>query len=777
MVVMCGAAAAQTGSPPGVEKGWNLVSSPCDVSLDELHQKLGNDEILVFAWDGQRYVQANAMERGRGYFLNDNAILNSSIVCKNETPLPEGFAVQLHEGWNLIGNPYHRSITFQNAFGSAADLMGAIYAWQGNRLRLLDSSDHMIPFRGYWVHAQAPASLSFAEFNPDIGPGGYDVNCNPFVINRVMPANGADVTEGDTVILQAMCTEAGQETDVTAAALWSVDNESVLVPRDAPGEFGAAGQGDAVVMVNYLNNLAYLDIAVMKYTNPLVSLSLTADKTALNLDETAALKVIGTYKDGTTKDLSSQAQFTVTGDAGIVIDGVFAALSEGSASVTAAVDGVTSNSLGFTVRSVVLEKLHIEAASDVLEIHETTVVLAKATYNDGSVKSVTANVAWQLNPSDAASIEKSGRFNPLKLGTVNVSATLDGMRSNTLSINVTPKTLRWLMPYSIYGLEPLPCPTDPRHTWCYTHGALRMGEEGKVVIGGEFDNGSTRYLPPPYKFELSDTTVLNITSDGVITALKPGLCGIRAYVDGVYSEWLWLIVYEQDKLSKHLLLEFSNEETIVEKGHSINIGATYYEKSQFSNSFISHNVTKIAKWTLGNGAVGSISEGVFTGAAAGQTSVSASFNGFTSNSTDLRVWEPSHLEFCDPNNPNEQSWNDGLSVATLETSCRQYNPGETVDVCFNAELRNDVERRVLDVCMDLYIYDENQNLVRTFQDRNCSPAPLFRRTQGYHPVYQYCAGWDRRDDGGNAVPPGKYTAVARYYILYCPVLKVTFEIK
>lgn len=773
-----GVVLSQDGSPPGVDKGWNLISSPCDVGIDELHQKLGNDEILVFSWNGGEYDQVDTMERGRGYFLNDNAILNSSIVCKNETPLPEGFAVELHQGWNLIGNPYHRAISFEKAFGRSVNQMSdAIYAWQGHKLRLLDKQDHMIPFRGYWVYANAPVSLLFAETQPDIGPGGADIECNPLVINRILP-DADTVIVGDAVTLKAVCTYENEDVDVTAGADWIVDEESVLTPLADEGDYTAAAVGAADVMVEYQGNVAALEITVQEPPNPLESIALSAEKTTFNLNETTALSVIGTYKDGTTEVFTAAAEFIMsTQNVGEINDGVFAALNEGATTVSASVQGLTSNSLRLTVYNITLDKILIETAKDLLEIHETTVILARAVYSNGSVKYVTADVTWQINPDGAASIEKSGRYNPLALGAANITATLDGVRSNTLTINVKPKSLRWLMPKEIYGLDPLPCPSDPSYSWCYTHGVMKLGDEAKIGVNGEFDNAEVRFMAPPYKFELSDASVLSITSYGEITTHKQGLCGIRAYIDGVYSEWLWLYVYTENKSAEFLIMEFSNEETIVEKGHAINIGVTHYKKSDYSNSFTSHNVTRVANWTLADPTVGGMNKGVFTGVKAGDTAVAATFNGLTSNSVDLRVWEPSHLEFCDAGNPNEQSWNDGFSVATLETDCKEYDSSDNVNVCFNAELRNDVFRRVLDVCMDLYIYDENENLVRTFQDRNCSPTPLFRRTEGYHPVYQYCAEWDRKDNSSNIAPKGKYTAVARYYILYCPVLKVSFEIK
>ena len=780
MVFVCaGTLRAQDDSPPGVEKGWNLISSPCDVSLDELHQKLGNDEILVFAWSGTEYVQVDAMERGRGYFLNDHAVLNSSVVCKNETPLPEGFAVTLQAGWNLIGNPYHRAITFEKGFAASADKMSdVIYAWQGNRLRALDKGDHMVPFQGYWVYANEPVSLTFLETDPGIGPGGINITCDPLAVNRVAP-DAETVRVGDAVQFEALCTYDVQTVDVTAGAEWRVNAPDVLAPGDEPGSFTAIAAGDAIVTMEYEEIIASVSLTVEDALPPpatLVSIALQAGKTSLDAGQSVAITATGLYSDGTTKDVTAEAAFTSSDPAvGAVTNGAFHALAAGTANVTAAVGEITSEPLAFTVTNLYVTSLEIESSRDVIEIHETAMLVARATYNNGSVVTVTGKVAWQINPDTGAAIEASGRFNPLQLGTVNVVATLDGVRSNTLPVNVTPKSLRWLGIYTYYGVEQLPCPTNPRYSWCYTHGAIEVGGEGKFGVYGEYDTEDAKSLSPPFKWDVTDKSILTVDSQGTLNALSKGLAGIRVYRDGVYSEWLWIYVYDSGA-AEFLLVEYSNEETIVEKGKSINIGVTHYIKSATSG-FVSSNVTRTAQWHLSDASVGSLSEFLFTGAKAGDTDVSATYNGLTSNSVTLRVWEPSHLQYCDANNPNEMSWNDGLSVATLEADCHEYSGDDNVNVCFKAEISQVTDRRVLDVCLDLYIYDENQNLVRTFQNRDCSPSALFRSTSGYKPVYQYCADWDRKDDSGNLVPKGKYTAVARYYILYCPVLKVYFELK
>ena len=671
-------ALAQEG-PPDMEKGWSLISTPCDVSLDELKQKLGGD-IEVYEWDGAEYVLVDAMERGRGYSINKNAVLNSSMVCENEAPLPEGFALDLAPGWNLIGNPYHRAATFNDAFGDSADQIGdVIYEYSGNKFKELTKDDHMKPFRGYWVYAAEAVSLDYEDAAPD---------CDSLSLTVLSPEG--DIEVGDTVTMNAYCNSGvDPAVEITTACAWSSSDDSVLAPTDEPGVFTALAAGQVQVSAAYYNDSRSQDITVISGDDEITALQLTAQRSTL-------------------------------------------------------------------------------------EIHQTTTLTAVATYSSGRTEDVTALVAWSASPSDAALIESSGRFYPRRIGAAEVTASLDGVTSNTVTITVIAKNLRWIGLYpQSYSVQWLPCPSDPAPEWCYTHIAMRQGTSGSVEIYGENNDGRLHTMESA-TWDITDTSKLSVSPSGMFTAKSEGLVGVRAYKDGVYSEWYWVYVYTSST-TDFLILEYSNQEVIVEKGRTINLGATHYHVDGYRVT--AHNVTAQAAWTVADPAVGSFANGYFHGSAVGDTEIYARYAGLTSNIATLRVWEPSHLDFCDPSNPNDVQWNDGLSIATLETDCADYDASENPNVCFTAEVANTADRRVLDTCLDLYIYDENQNLVRTFQNRDCSPTALYRTTPGYHPVYQYCTEWDRKNDSGQAMPAGKYTAVARFYILYCPVIKVEFTIE
>lgn len=841
---LSGAATAQVSTPPGIEKGWNLISTPCDVSLSELKQKLGNDEILVFDWDGAKYNQVDAMERGRGYLLNSNAVLNSSVVCKQDDTVQESFSKSFRKGWNLIGNPYHKSVVFSKMLGAAASSVTDIYEYQGNKLKQVTLEDKAKPFRGYWIYAKNDITVVYPKEDAngcagnvkadasnnekgggkgDDGKGGEGddgdddgadnpqedddcevvTKCDKLVIIAADKASAPELYVGDALSLSANCIKGETTTDVTADSKWTVDKADVLKAGDKNGAYTAAAEGKAVVSAEYDAFAASINVAVKKIgTNKLVKIELSAESYDLKIGAETKLKVAGIYDDGSLMDLTADAEYYAANKSvGVIKKGtmssycadangvktpcssvaaVFYALSAGDTNITASFGGLVSPAINIKV-SDWLQKISVYSDQNTLEPHETALLTAYGFYRSGQVVDLTKTVEWNVLPDKLATIEAStARLTPLDLGVVNVSASYDGVDSYPIAITIEKKSLRWTF-IQIAEDDPLvdwlPCPGNPSYRYCYTHIGMKLGRTASLFVYGEYIDDSENWIDASKaSWDVTDKNILTVDANGVAAAKSEGLAGVRVYVDGVYSEWFWVYVYT-DATKEFLSLEFSNQETIVEKGKSIDIGVTQYKYNAATGKFSAGNVTSSAEWSLSDASKGSITAGIFSSAAGGDTVVSAKYNGLTSNSTTFRVWEPSHLTYCDENNVNEQVWRDGLTIASVESDCKTYKPGSPVNVRFLAQLDAEVNRRVLDVCLDLYIYDKDQKLVRTFQNRNCSPTALYKNVSGYKPVYDYTATWDQKDDAGNVVPAGEYTAVSRYYILYCPVLKVKFTIQ
>jgi len=151
--------------------GWNLISLPRQPSDTDISNVLGNiSGKYASAWAFQNgswkvYDPAtpglsdlSAMEAGYGYWLDVTEAATISVTGTE----PSG-AINLIEGWNLVG---YNSSTFSNitdAMTSIADNVVSVLAYKDGAWQTYNPSDlpgstltTMIPGYGYWINTNAP---------------------------------------------------------------------------------------------------------------------------------------------------------------------------------------------------------------------------------------------------------------------------------------------------------------------------------------------------------------------------------------------------------------------------------------------------------------------------------------------------------------------------------------------------------------------------------------------------------------------------------------------
>lgn len=895
---ICAASTRADSNPPVIEAGWNLVSTPCDITVAEINDKLHLDSFKVYEWVGGRYVSVDTLKRGVGYAVNSDRNMDTAGLC-DATGDKDPVSIEFQEGWNLMGNPYHSALAFSDAFKDEADnIADMIFEYKNGRYRPLLKTDKIRVWQGVWVY-------SYARFNLN-----YDFECEKLTINLLDPAT-AVLDIGKSAAFTAMCLMNGAEYDLTASARWTLSPSNVLSASDTKGVFTAAAPGDCNVTASFDDAVSNsVKITVLKPVPVLKSLKLSASKTELLVGETATLTVTGTLSDGATLDMTDQVRYTVSNaDVGTIEETVFTAAAAGTTEIGAFAGIIAAEPI--TIKVIVpaptLKSVAVSASKTELLIGETSTLTVTGAYSDGSTADLTSEAAFTLTNTKVGKISSAvftaaaagstyitakvgsltsasvkinvtkpesavvmvrlivvpetieihqnafyqvyayysdngaydvtreaelifdstagraekGVFYPAKIGTFELKAKFKGVTSDAARLNVIQKKLIWLGIYPeayppqgvIPGqtiacpdylmrptacvfnpLQPLPCPKGLGYMHCYNNSFIPVNATGKYTAMADYNDNSYRYSVEGEieKWDVQDTSVLNVTEGGIVTAYKTGRTGVRAYMDGVWSEWSWVQVVD-DGTKSFLLLEYSNNETIVKVGGKTRVDATYYTRipqgtpgdpyvvhGDLVNTpiFKSERVTDRASWTVSKSSIGSYepSTASFTGLAPGVTGIYAEYNGLKSNSAEIEVWKPSEITFCNANKPNEATWTDNLSIAQLDTDCADYGPNQNVTVSFSALLSDNEPRRALDVCLDLFILDADQNIVKTFRNTNCSPTPLSRAVEGYTPVYEYSVVWDRTDNNGQTVPDGKYTAAARFYILYCPVLKLDFRL-
>jgi hypothetical protein len=513
----------------------------------------------------------------------------------------------------------------------------------------------------------------------------------------------------------------------------------------------------------------------------------------LNVGETTALTVGALYSNSETVDVTADAE--IQASSGSVSGGYFTATSEGTATLTASYGGKTSGAISILVIDP-LKPVELIASLKpaLIQIHQTATLLVQARLASGAVVNATADATWTFDPA-AGRLEQSGVFFPARIGDVVFTASYKGLVSNPVLLTVYEKQLIWLglYPEGNSNLKPLPCPVGYGYMYCYNNNYIEVGKQGAYRAIAEYNNGTYRYdaVKDIEKWDVEDESVLLIGENGSVSALKKGRTGVRAYLDGVWSEWTQVQVVDSST-ENFLLLELSNQAAIARVGEGITVNATYYSRvpgqgvhppyNVYLNYvkdgvFEARKVTASAEWTIGARNVGSFDRetALFTGKAVGATTIFAKYNGSVSNFAKLEIWDSTPMNHCS-DTANAATWTDNLTIARLATDCDHYSTSDKINVNFAALLREGQHRGTLDVCADVFIFNSEQELVKTFRNTDCTPSSLFSSGSTYKTVFEYNAEWDQRDESGAPAPPGEYTAVARFYILYCPVIKIDFTI-
>ncbi|ENM5825286.1 Ig-like domain-containing protein, partial [Vibrio metoecus] len=142
--------------------------------------------------------------------------------------------------------------------------------------------------------------------------------------------------------------------------------------------------------------------------------------------------------DGSSSDITGAVNWSVK-DANIVQvteEGVLYAATVGRTTLTANKDGMVSNTMQVQVIEADLLTIEINPSSVSVSRGRTQQLVATAKYSDGNEIDVSNWVAWEIDNPTVALVSSSGLLFGLTNGNTELTATLDGMVSNMVNVNV-----------------------------------------------------------------------------------------------------------------------------------------------------------------------------------------------------------------------------------------------------------------------------------------------------------------------------------------------------
>jgi uncharacterized protein YjdB len=224
---------------------------------------------------------------------------------------------------------------------------------------------------------------------------------------------------------------------------------------------------------------------------------------SLRRGEEAALTATLSYSDGRTERPRSGVEWS-SGEPGVAIvtsAGVVLARTNGSAAITATVDGRSSTAT-VTVLPVALTRILLTPPSLAMLVGDTVTLSARGEYADGTSRPLGETLAWSTGNIDVAVVDSAGRLAALAAGGTVVTAT-DGALSASATVSVTA-------PVRATGIR-----IDPGDL------TLDVGETVRLTAVTVFSDDSSALLAKA-SWRSNDEEVARVDDSGLVTALSRG---------------------------------------------------------------------------------------------------------------------------------------------------------------------------------------------------------------------------------------------------------------
>jgi uncharacterized protein YjdB len=435
------------------------------------------------------------------------------------------------------------------------------------------------------------------------------------------------LANGTSLQLSAIATFSDATTqDVTGQVDWGSSDTTVATVSNAAGQHGmlkAVGIGMATASAQLGGLSASTGVTVTAAT--LVSLSLSPANGSIAKGTTLQMAVTGSYSDGSSQDLTTQATWTTsdgtvaaigTGSPGA---GLASGLGIGTATISAAFGG-QSASTQLTVTAAQLISISVSPPALSLAKGTGQGLTATGTYSDATTQDLTTQVSWTSSDNTVVVVSNStgsqGRVTAVAIGSASVTATLSGV-SGSAAVTVTGAVLTSIAV----------TPANP---------SLAKGTQAQLAASGTYSDGTVQDLTTQVSWSSSDTTVLTIANSsgnqGRASAVAPGMATASATLSGITGSTTVTVT-----AAVLTSITVAPATLSLAKGTSQGLTAT----GTYSDA-TTQDLTAQVSWTSSDNTIAAVSngsgtQGRVTAVAVGSASVTATLSGVMSGSASVTV--------------------------------------------------------------------------------------------------------------------------------------------
>jgi uncharacterized protein YjdB len=349
----------------------------------------------------------------------------------------------------------------------------------------------------------------------------------------------------------------------------------------------------------------------------LTAITITPLSATLAKGQIASFSATGKYSDASTQNLTSFVTWASSNPVVATIDpatGVASALTLGTSTISASMNGINSPTANLTVTAAVIAAINVTPLAVTTPKGAPTTFTATATYSDGTTGDVSATATWLSSVPTVATLNTSGIASSLGIGSSNVTASLAGITSGASVLTVAAPALTTI------AINP------PAAT-------MAKGLTSNFTAMGTYTDASTADITAQVVWASANPVVAVIApATGVATGAGLGTTTVNASAFGIVSPNASVTVTAAVLTG----LNVTASATTLPKGAPVTLTAIgiYSDGS-------TGNVSGAAIWLSSNPlAVGVGVSGAGTTPATGVSNISASFAGFTSNAVTLTVTAP-----------------------------------------------------------------------------------------------------------------------------------------
>jgi len=437
----------------------------------------------------------------------------------------------------------------------------------------------------------------------NVSGGGGGPNSASLTALAVTPG-AVTVAAASTVSLRAMGSYSdGSTKDLTSSVTWS-SSDSNTVSVNTAGVATGVATGLATITAHSGAFSGAATITVNSAGANLTSLALSPANPSVPINTTQQMTAIGTYSDGSSRDLTELVTWSSStiANASVDLTGLVKGVAAGSATITATLGSVTQ-STSVTVTAPTVTGISVTPDDITLPIGISEQYTASAIYSDGSIQDLVSGVTWTSSDSTVATIDNNGLAAVLAAGTTTITATV-GSFSDSSTITVVPAQL-------------LSITLSPATV------SMSAGTQQQFTATGNFDDGSTQVLTSGL-WSSSATSVLTVDANGLSLAVGPGSCTVT-FTSGTISQTAKVTVSNATLISL----------VVAPLNSSMPVGAVkqFTATGTFSDASI-QDMTQSVLWSSSVPAVAAISNvGAVTSATTGSTTIAATWGAITQSTT------------------------------------------------------------------------------------------------------------------------------------------------